>query len=273
VIPLTLAIIACNEEDRIGRAIASVSCVKEVLVLDSGSTDGTVAVARSLGARVICTDWPGYGAQKNRAMEAAGQPWVLFLDADEWADEDLVAAISELDDLDPTVCGYAVKRRNHWLGKPLRGGCMGPSWKTRLVRAGTAHWEGGILHETLQVDGRVARLDGLLEHDPYRSALEQQETADEYARLFARKAIAEGRKAWLGEPWVRAFLHFVKSILFRAGFLDGLLGWKMACIGASEVARKWSLVCSWQARAVEGGSTVLERHGPCSESESGGSAR
>lgn len=272
-IPLTLAIVACNEEDRIGRAILSVPGVREVLVLDSGSTDGTVAVAESLGARVISTDWPGYGAQKNRALAAAGQPWVLFLDADEWADAELFASIAELADSDPAICGYAFKRRNHWLGKPLSGGCMGPSWKTRLVRAERARWDGGSLHETLAVSGRVARLGGLLEHDPYRSALEQQETAVEYARLFAQKALAEGRTAWFGEPWVRSVLHFVKSILLRAGFRDGLLGWRMALLGASEVACKWSLLYSWQSHTPQETSPGPVRHAPCNDSESGGSAR
>ncbi len=271
-IPVTLAIIACNEADRVGRAIESVGEVREILVLDSGSSDATVSVAESLGARVIRTDWPGYGAQKNRALEAATQPWVLFLDADEWAGPSLVASLATLVDSDPEVCGFAVKRRNHWLGRPLRRGCMGPSWKVRLARAGRARWEGGILHETLEVDGRVGRLKGVLEHDPYRTVEDQRDTAADYARLFVRKALAEGRRARLLEPSVRAVLHFLKSILLRAGFLDGVLGWRMAWIGASEVALKWSLLRSAQvgSHKIPGLSGV--RPNPCKESGQGGAS-
>ncbi|MEE2750219.1 MAG: glycosyltransferase family 2 protein [Myxococcota bacterium] len=269
-IPVTLAIIACNEEDRLGRAIESVAGVKEVLVLDSGSSDATVCVAESLGARVIRTDWPGYGAQKNRALAEATQPWVFFLDADEWADPNLVDSLATLAYSDPEMSGFAVKRRNHWLGRPLRGGCMGPSWKVRLARANRCQWEGGILHETLKVHGRVGRLKGVLEHDPYRTAQEQQDTALDYAGLFVRKALSEGRRARFWEPGVRAILHFVKSILLRAGCLDGVLGWRMAWIGAAEVALKWSLLRSSQAVAEQGSETLGGRHAPCNESEAGG---
>jgi len=273
VIPVTLAIIACNEEDRIGRAIESVVGVNEVLVLDSGSSDATVSVAESLGARVIQTDWPGYGAQKNRALAAATQPWVLFLDADEWADASLADSLAKLEDMDSEICGFAVKRRNRWLGQPLRGGCMGPSWKVRLARVDRARWEGGILHETLEVQGRVERLQGLLEHDPYRRVEDQRETALEYAQLFARKSMAEGRRAWWLEPSARAVLHFVKSILLRAGFRDGVLGWRLAWKGACEVALKWSLLRSLQGKPPGSSGFSGGRHAPCNDTEMGGAAR
>ncbi len=237
---MTLAIVARDEADRIGRAIASVPGAAEVLVLDSGSTDATVAVAEAAGARVVHTDWPGYGAQKNRAMEMAGQPWVLFLDADEWLDADLLAAVGRiLEDPAEGAVGFSVRRRNRYLGRIVRGGCFGPSWKVRLVRKGAGRWQGGILHETLVCTGPTRRLEGLLEHDPFRNELDPEQAGRQYADLFARQGLETGRVAHFWDLFLRPPLHFVKSILLRAGFRDGMLGVRLALWGARDVAWKW----------------------------------
>ena len=236
---LTLAIVARDEADRIGRAIGSVPGAAEVLVLDSGSTDDTVAVAEAAGARVVRTDWPGYGAQKNRALELAKQPWVLFLDADEWLDADLLAAVARVLEEPAGAVGFSVCRRNRFLGRRVRGGCFGPSWKIRLVRKGAGRWQGGMLHETLVCTGPTLRLEGLLEHDPFRAEGDWAKTGREYAELFAKKGIEEGRVAHLWDLSLRPPLHFVKSILLKAGFRDGLLGFHLALWGARDVAWKW----------------------------------
>ena len=120
-VPLTLVIIAMNEADRIGRTIRSVPFASEILVLDSGSTDDTVQVARDLGARVVETDWPGFGPQKNRALAQATQPWVLFLDADEWLDEEAADAVQGCVSGDRPGA-FQLRRVNHWCGRQLRGG-------------------------------------------------------------------------------------------------------------------------------------------------------
>ncbi len=238
-LPLTLAIITCNEEERISRAIASVGAVAEILVLDSGSTDETVAIAESLGARVIHADWPGYGAQKNRALEEAGQEWVLSLDADEAVSAELRDALERLFEEGPQCTAYAVRRQNHWRQKRVRFGTYGPQWKTRLIRKGAGAWEGGILHETLEADGAVGRLDGVLEHWPYRDVADFRKTSEAYAQLFAQKSLAAGcRSRW----WDRAFrpiLHFVKSALLKGGILEGRRGLELAWLGSIEVAKKW----------------------------------
>ena len=119
----------------------------------------------------------------------------------------------------------------------------------------------------------MERLKGLLEHDPYRRVEEQRETALEYARLFARKSMAEGRRACPLEPNVRGVLHFVKSILLRAGFLDGALGWRVAWYGACEVALKWSFLRALQAKAPGHSGFSEGRHIPCNDSEMGGASR
>lgn len=238
-LPLTLAIITCNEEERISRAIASAGDVAEVLVVDSGSTDRTVSIARELGARVIETDWPGYGAQKNRALAAAKQEWVLSIDADEALSPELLDSLRALFRTGPELTAYAVRRQNHWRGKRVRFGVYGPQWKTRLVRSGAGQWKGGILHETLEANGKVGQLTGILEHWPYRDVEEFRETSRRYAELFAEKSISEGRRSRWWDRAFRPILHFVKSCLLKGGFLEGKRGLELALLGAQEVAQKW----------------------------------
>ena len=253
-LPVTLAIITRNEEERISAVIESAGDVAEVLVLDSGSTDRTVEIARDLGARVEVLDWPGYGAQKNRALQMAQQPWVLSLDADERVGPELLETLGQVFEGGAEFDGYAVLRRNHWEGRAVRFGVYGPSWKTRLVRRGVGEWVGGILHETLECDGPVGRLSGFLEHFPYRDRGEFEQTAQQYARLFAQKAYSEGRSARWWDVQCRPSLHFIKSYLLKAGMLDGKMGFDLARLGAWEVGLKWTSLSNFKENpeVVEG---------------------
>tara|TARA_B110000037_G_scaffold216809_1_gene276620 strand:- start:180 stop:947 length:768 start_codon:yes stop_codon:yes gene_type:complete len=248
---LTLAIITYNEEHRIREVIESVPFATEVIVLDSGSTDLTCDVATALGATVISADWPGYGAQKNRALDASTSEWILSLDADEVASPELGESIRKLLTSDPSFVGYSAVRRNHWLGKPLKGGAYGPRSKLRLVRRGCGRWVGGILHETLEVRGAVGTLDGVIEHYPYRDVSDFLSTATTYAGLFAQKCQLEGRRAYWWDPLFRPILHFVKSFLLNIGFIDGLRGFQLARLGALEVRMKWSKTYMVQKRGLQ----------------------
>ena len=249
-LPVTLAIITRNEEERISAAIESAGDVAEVLVLDSGSTDRTVEIAHDLGARVEVLDWPGYGAQKNRALQMSQQPWVLSLDADENLGPQLLQSLIRLFEDGPHHDGYALLRRNHWAGQAVRFGVYGPSWKTRLVRKGAGRWEGGILHETLEIEGQVGRLSGFLEHFPYRDRDEFEQTAQQYAVLFAQKAQQEGRSAHWWDVQLRPSLHFIKSYLLKAGILDGKMGFELARLGAWEVGLKWSSLSKTEEKPI-----------------------
>jgi glycosyltransferase involved in cell wall biosynthesis len=243
VVPLTLVIIAKDEADRIGRAIRSVPCAAEVLVLDSGSTDDTVAVAEALGARVIETDWPGFGPQKNRAWQAAAQPWVLSLDADEWLDATAAAAVEACVLADKSG-GFRLWRHNRWCGRPVRGGAWGPSLKLRLARKGDARWTAAQVHEHLVAEGPATTLAGTLQHDPFREPAEHLAQVAGYATLF----VAESRRIGRGRSAValltRPCLHIVKALLLRGGWRDGVLGLQLAWLGAAEVALKWALLWS-----------------------------
>ncbi len=241
-LPLSVTIIARDEEDRIGAAIRSVAFADEVLVLDSGSADRTVEVARGLGARVIETDWPGHVAQKNRALALARHRWVLSIDADERVDATLAEQIAALRAGDPDRAGYRFPRLSWWQGRPIWHGNWYPDDRIRLVDRHKAEWVGDDPHDSLEVDGPVGRLRGHLQHHPFRSLSEHLRTIDRYTATAADRAMAAGRRARWWDVVFRPPLHFAKAMLLRAGFADGLRGWALAGLGATYVLLKWTRI-------------------------------
>jgi glycosyltransferase involved in cell wall biosynthesis len=239
VLPLSVTIIAKDEADRIEGAIRSVGFADEVVVLDSGSTDGTPALARALGARVVETDWPGHVAQKNRALEHARHAWVLSIDADERVSPELAAAIRVALEA-PAAVAFRVNRLSWWEGVPLRHGTWHPDRRIRLFHKDHARWGGGDPHDRVLAAGRVADLGGLLEHRPYRSIADHLRTVGEYARISSVRLAAEGVRAHWWDLLFRPPLHFAKAFLWKRGFLDGARGLVVASLGSLYVLLKWS---------------------------------
>jgi len=237
---LTLVVITRDEADRIARCLSSVSWATERIVVDSGSTDETVQIARAAGARVVQTGWPGHVAQKNIALGLATQPWVLSLDADEAlsaaASEELLRALRDPHGAD----GFSFPRCSSWLGKPIRHGRWYPDRKLRVVRRGTGTWVGDDPHDQLTVQGRVTRLTGDILHDPYRDFREHLRTIDRYTRIHAEAMARRGQRAHWWDVALRPPLHFVNAYLLKRGFLDGPSGAALAGLGATHVALKWS---------------------------------
>ncbi len=229
---LSAAIICRDEADRIEDAIRSVAFADECVVLDSGSRDDTVARARALGARVIETDWPGFVAQKNRALAACRGEWVLSIDADERVTpalrDEVLAAVATGD-----AHGYRVPRRNFWLGHRLTAGHWYPDRKLRLARRERARWEGEDPHDVLVVDGPVKDLRADLNHVPYRSLAEHLATIDRYSALGARRGTVL-------DILLRPSWHFVSGYLVRGGFRDGVAGLVVHALGALHVLLRWS---------------------------------
>jgi glycosyltransferase involved in cell wall biosynthesis len=238
---LTVTIIAVNEADRIGSAIRSASFADEILVVDSGSTDDTVAIARSLGARVIETDWPGYRVQKNRAAAWAQHDWVLGLDADEVVGEALAESIQTVLN-SPSAVGFEVERLGHWMGAPIEYGTWRPDRSIRLFDRRHGEWAGGSVHERVRVTGAVGRLEGDLLHYPYRDLNEQLWTMQRYALLFVQDAQAEGRSAWVTDVVFRPVFHLFKALILKGGVRDGVRGLCLAGLGAASVMLKWGML-------------------------------
>ncbi len=237
---LSLVMITLDERDRIARAIRSVPFADEVLVLDCGSTDGTCARARALGARVVRTDWPGFVAQKNRALQLARGDLVLALDADEWLGPDAQAEVRALLRSPGPFDAWSFPRLSRWMGRPIRHGSWYPDRRIRLVRNGRGRWVGPEPADTLWTPGPVGALRHPIEHDPYRSLAEHLRTIDRYSRAHAASLHRRGVRPRPWTPFVRASWHFTRHVLLRGGWRDGWRGVALGGLGALHTGLKWS---------------------------------
>jgi len=231
---LSVVLITHNEEANLGRTLASVMPLVrdgqgEIIVVDSGSTDRTVEIAKSFGAKVFAEEWKGYAAQKNSAIEKVAGEWILSLDADEELDGPLQKALADtLEDLErnPQVAGVWIRRKNEFLGRWIRHGGFWPDPKLRLFRRGRGRFEDRAVHETLQVNGATAALkQGALLHHCYPTVSDYIEHMNRYSSLGAEMAVAQGRTGFsVINIALRPPLTFVYNYFFRLGFLDGREG-------------------------------------------------
>lgn len=224
---LSVVVIAHREEDRIGRCLMSVrEIASELVVVIQQADDPTAQIAKDAGARVVLRKWTGYVDQKNEALRQARHQWVLQLDADEAVSVELAESISAFvreDNLDYDAASFAGRER--YYGKWLRFGLAQRWWDGRLVRNGTARWDGGLVHEHLE-RGRACRLQGLLEHYSCRSSSHLDKKNSSYADLWVAQRIMEGRPVpTSAEIFVRPLFRFVVAFVVRLGFLDGVAGY------------------------------------------------
>jgi glycosyltransferase involved in cell wall biosynthesis len=237
---LSACIITYNEADRIEACVRSVAFCDEVIVVDSHSTDGTRELAAGLGARLIERDWPGYRSQKQFAVDAARNDWVLCLDADERVSAALRQEIELL--RAGGFAGYAgwwVPRITEYFGRFLRHGNAYPDRLIRLFDRRRGGWVGREIHENTRVAGRVGRLRGHLEHYSYRSLTDHHERMQKYAVLMAQALYAAGKRCGLGKALFSPQWRFFRGYVLRLGFLDGWRGLVFALVEANYVRRKY----------------------------------
>ena len=237
---LSACIITYNEADRIEACLRSVSFCDEIVVVDSHSTDSTRELASALGARVIERDWPGYRTQKQFAVDAATNDWVLCLDADERVSTELRAEV-EAARASPLAryAGWSVPRITDYFGRFLRHGNAYPDRLTRLFDRRRGRWVGQEIHENTRVDGPVGRMRGHLEHFSYRNLSDHQARMQRYASLMARALYDSGKRCGLGKVLLNPQWRFVRGYVLRLGFLDGWRGLVFALIEANYVRRKY----------------------------------
>jgi glycosyltransferase involved in cell wall biosynthesis len=247
--PLSVCVVALNEEDRIADCLRSADFADEWIVVDSHSTDRTRDIAAGLGARVIERDWPGHVQQKNVALDAATHDWVLCLDADERVSPELRAAILAALGRDDLPDGFRFPRRNRYLGRWIRHGGWYPDRKLRLFRRGRGRWVGQNPHDRVHVDGRVEDLTGDLLHDSYRSLSDHLRTIDSFTTIAAREKLAAGGTATILDLTLRPWWKFVRMYVLKAGFLDGVPGFVIAVTGAYYVFLKYAKL--WEARRAQ----------------------
>lgn len=220
---LSVVTITLNEAHRLERCRASTSWADEWVVVDSGSSDGTSELARSLGARVLERPFDNFSSQWNYAAEQARGDWVLVLAADEQVSPDLRQEIEAvLRSADGPIC-YAMPRRNVLFGRWLRHGGQYPDWSFRLFRRGTARWVGDI-HEQLSYDGAAGRLQGPLAHHSFATLTEWVQKMDRQTSQEAQFALQAGQAASILDITVRPLYWFVRMYAGRRAFLDGWPG-------------------------------------------------
>ncbi len=246
---LSVALITLNEAANLPRTLASVPGMGELVVVDSGSTDGTLRIARAAGARVFTEPWKGFGAQKNSAIDHAAGEWILSLDADEEVSPQLAREIQALLEGDPPCAAYRIPRLNHFLGAPLRHGGYWPDPKLRLFRRGAARFEERPVHETMKASGPVGQLQGHLIHHCYATLDEYIEHMNRYSTMSAEMLAASGRAprslpAFLWNALLNPAATFIYNYILRLGFLDGRAGLIQHLNHSAYI--HWKFVKAWQ---------------------------
>ncbi len=263
---LSVVIITFNEEANIGRTLQSVQSLVadskgEVIIVDSGSTDRTVEIARSYGAKIFVEEWKGYAAQKNSAIDKAQGDWILSLDADEELDEALQQAVLELletlsrlstlgqqaDHHPPTdFDGLWIPRKNEFLGRWIRHGGFWPDPKLRLFRRGKGKFEDRAVHEDIQLDGPTRHIQrGALLHHSYPTLSDYIEHMNRYSSLGAEMVVARGKvRLSVINIALRPFATFLYNYFFRLGFLDGREGLLLHLNHAVYVS--WKYAKAWE---------------------------
>jgi glycosyltransferase involved in cell wall biosynthesis len=222
---LSVVVIAKNEADRIGRLLASVKDAYEVIVVDSGSSDGTPEVCEHLGAKFVHMEWLGYARQKQAAMDLASGDWILNLDADEALSPELAMEIPRaMEAADPSITGFSMPRLSRYLNKWIRHGGWYPDRKIRLVRKGCGKWVGDALHERLEVAGSTLELKNPILHYVYRDICDQVETINRFSRVFAANRTGNASGLYVLAGIFHAFGKFLECAIWKRGLLDGVPG-------------------------------------------------
>jgi glycosyltransferase involved in cell wall biosynthesis len=237
---LSVIIITKNEADNIRACLDSVKFANEWIIVDSGSSDDTVAIARAAGAKVIETsDWPGFGPQKNRALDAACGDWILSLDADEripdgLRDEILAAMAAN------THAAYALPRLSSYCGHFIRHSGWYPDYIVRLFRRESGRFSTDLVHESVDVrQVSTGKLNTAMIHFSYPDDDTYLRKLQQYSSLGARQAYAAGKRGSLGTAILHAISSFLRSYIFRRGFLDGKAGLMVAISSAESTYHKY----------------------------------
>ena len=250
---ISASIITLNEAEHIRATCESLAWADEIVVVDSGSTDQTQAIARDCGARVIERPWPGFAAQKQFAAEQAAHDWILSLDADERVSDELRASIEVLKGkADAELAdSYLIPRRAFYMGRWISGGGWYPDRQLRLYRKSKGRWEGAYIHESVKMNAgaRIGVLNGDLLHYTVCNAGEHHRMIGErYAPLAARKMFEAGRRT---SPWQIATIGpatLIRNFILKGGFRDGLAGFSIASFAAHHAFLKYMQLWELQNR-------------------------
>jgi glycosyltransferase involved in cell wall biosynthesis len=253
---LSVTVITRNESAHISAALASVRWADEIIVVDSESTDDTVALARQVTERIVVRPWAGYVAQKNFAAALASHDWILSLDADERITAALAQEIQTTLG-NPTCQAYRMPRVTWHLGRWIRTTDWYPDDQLRLYDRRHAKWTGQYVHEAVTVDGTIGRLRGEIEHFAYRDISEHLETIDRYTTYAAKQMKESGRRAGLLQLAGHPPLAFLRNYIARGGIRDGMPGFIISSLNAYYVFLKFAKLRELQSPVNPEPSTEL----------------
>jgi len=227
--PLSVAMIVKNEAENLPASLQSVAFARQIVVVDSGSADGTLRIAADFGCDVFTEAWHGFGPQKQLAVDRCREAWILVLDADERIPAETAAAIRRIVAADSgAAAGYSFPRKNFFQGRWIRHAGWWPDRVTRLFRRGRGRLTVASVHEAIVIDGVVESLEAPIEHWTESRLGPILRKIDRYSELGAQEAFAQGRRATVWEALLRAHLAFFQGYLLRGGFLDGPQGLTLA---------------------------------------------
>ena len=236
---LSVCLITLNEEGNLPRALRSIEGIAdEIVVVDCGSQDGTLEIAKAHGAKVLVRAWTYFAEQKNFAADAASNDWILSLDADEELSAGLRKSLLEWKQSQPEFVVYEIARRACYLGAWIRHSGWYPGYQRRLYRRDAAQFQ-GIVHESLRFAGQAGRLRGDLLHYTINSFAEHKDKVERYTTLAARQMYEGGTRSWRGAMLLATPWTFFSTLVLRGGFLDGYRGWLISRMAARSVWLKF----------------------------------
>jgi glycosyltransferase involved in cell wall biosynthesis len=237
---VTVTIITLDEAAHIADAIDSAAWADEIIVVDSGSVDDTLAIARARGARTATRAWTGYVDQKNFAASLASHDWIFSLDADERIPPALASEIRALLATEPHRGGYRVPRVTFHLGRWMRTTDFYPDYQTRLYDRRKGRWQGRYVHESVTVDGDTGQLTTELQHYSYRDLSDHLDRINGYTTLAAQQMYESGRRAGALDLLLHPPAAFLRNYVLRRGFLDGTAGLTLSLVNAYSVLLKFA---------------------------------
>ncbi|HEX7137540.1 MAG TPA: glycosyltransferase family 2 protein [Vicinamibacterales bacterium] len=262
---VSVTVITKNEAADIGRALASAAWADEIIVVDSGSTDDTVAIARKYTDKVIVREWPGYANQKNHAASLASNDWILSLDADEVVTPDLATEVRQTLSTDPPHAGFRIPRVTWHLGRWVRTTDWYPDYQMRLYDRRSGNWTGNYVHESVTVRGSTGQLKGEFQHYAYRDISDHLETIDRYTTYAARQMQDAGRRAGFFDVAVHPPLAFLRNYIAKGGIRDGIPGFIISALNSYYVFLKFAKLWGINRDRVQGAGCRVQGAGPSSE--------
>lgn len=235
---LSVIIITKNEEANIRACLESVAWADEIVVVDSGSSDATVEICKEYGTKVSVHDWPGFGAQKNRALSYATNDWVFSIDADERVTTELRGEIEQAM-REGHADGYFCPRLSQFCGKFIRHSGWYPDYVLRLFKRNCGRFSDSLVHETVVINGTAARLKNPLLHYSYLTQVDVIRKIEHYSEAAARQMFQNGKQATALDAPIRGGWAFVRTFLLRRGFLDGVAGLRIARMNAATTYLKY----------------------------------